>query len=267
MARAWGRSPQAYSERFITGRIYEARPDVMAVVHQSQPERRPVHGDEPKNAPIMHMCAPIGCETSQLGHSQQVRRTNLLVTSMEMGVTLPRRSVRHTVALMRGHGRHRGRRSVREVVFTSVTWRSNAEMLIKALSMGDVTYLSDGEVARSPRRAPVSRRTRLGKLVPARTGVPTFRTTGYGRRVPKNRRVKRAHAIFVTRAINQSGQMPHPRQTFKNSALSSRSRRASSTVGLELQSRTKMRRQITRSAPSVSSCRCRRAAASILSRA
>ena len=48
---------------------------------------------------------------------------------------------------MRGHGSTVVGRSIREVVFTSVYMEINAEMLLKALSMGDVTYLSDGEIA------------------------------------------------------------------------------------------------------------------------
>jgi HCOMODA/2-hydroxy-3-carboxy-muconic semialdehyde decarboxylase len=42
-------------------------------------------------------------------------------------------------------------KSLREAVFTSVYMEINAQMLSKALPMGDVTYLSDGEIAANTR--------------------------------------------------------------------------------------------------------------------
>jgi ribulose-5-phosphate 4-epimerase/fuculose-1-phosphate aldolase len=136
-----------YSERFIHGAIYEARPDVMAVVHNHSPNVVPFTVTSRKMRPIMHMCAPIGCEIPNWDIRSKFGDTNLLVTSMEMGRDFAETLGSHTVALMRGHGSTVVGRSVREVVFTSVYMEINAEMLIKALSMGDVTYLSDGEVA------------------------------------------------------------------------------------------------------------------------
>jgi ribulose-5-phosphate 4-epimerase/fuculose-1-phosphate aldolase len=136
-----------YSERFIHGAIYEARPDVMAVVHNHSPNVVPFTVTDQKMRPIVHMCAPIGCEIPNWDIRDKFGDTNLLVTSMEMGRDFARTLASHTVALMRGHGSTVVGRSVREVVFTSVYMEINAEMLIKALSMGDVKYLSDGEVA------------------------------------------------------------------------------------------------------------------------
>ena len=66
---------------------------------------------------------------------------------MEMGRDLAVTLGQNTVALMRGHGCSVVGRSVREVVFTSVYMEINAEMLLKALPIGDVVYLSDGEIA------------------------------------------------------------------------------------------------------------------------
>ena len=147
-----GRSvgPQAgkpYSERFIHGAIYEARPDVMAVVHNHSPNVVPFTVTKQKMRPIMHMCGPIGSTIPNWDIRKKFGDTNLLVTSMEMGRDFAKTLGPHSVALMRGHGSTVVGRSVREVVFTSVYMELNAEMLIKALSMGEVTYLSDGEIA------------------------------------------------------------------------------------------------------------------------
>ncbi len=51
------------------------------------------------------------------------------------------------VSLMRGHGSIIVGKSIREVVFNANYMEKNADMLIKALGMGEVEYLSDGEVA------------------------------------------------------------------------------------------------------------------------
>ena len=136
-----------YSERFIHGATYEARPEVMAVVHNHSPNVVPFTVTKQRMRPIMHMCAPIGADIPNWDIRTKFGDTNLLVTSMEMGRDFARTLGSHSVALMRGHGSTVVGRSVREVVFTSVYMEINAEMLIKALAMGDVTYLSDGEIA------------------------------------------------------------------------------------------------------------------------
>ena len=136
-----------YSERFIHGAIYEARSEVMAVVHNHSPNVVPFTVTKQRMRPIMHMCAPIGADIPNWDIRTKFGDTNLLVTSMEMGRDFARTLGSHSVALMRGHGSTVVGRSVREVVFTSVYMEINAEMLIKALAMGDVTYLSDGEIA------------------------------------------------------------------------------------------------------------------------
>ena len=136
-----------YSERFIHGAIYEARPDVMAVVHSHSPNVVPFTVTKQKLRPIMHMCGPIGPTIPNWDIRDKFGDTNLLVTGMEMGRDFAATLGRNTVALMRGHGCSVVGRSVREVVFTSVYMELNAEMLIKALSMGEVVYLSEGEIA------------------------------------------------------------------------------------------------------------------------
>jgi HCOMODA/2-hydroxy-3-carboxy-muconic semialdehyde decarboxylase len=136
-----------YSERFIHGAIYEARPDVMAIVHNHSPNVVPFTVTKQPLRPIMHMCGPIGSAIPNWDIRNKFGDTNLLVTSMEMGRDFAATLGPNTVALMRGHGCSVVGRSVREVVFTSIYMELNAEMLIKALSMGDVVYLSDGEIA------------------------------------------------------------------------------------------------------------------------
>ena len=51
-----------------------------------------------------------------------------------------------TVALMRGHGSTVVGRGLHEAVFTAIYMEVNAGLLIQSLLMGDVVYLSEGEI-------------------------------------------------------------------------------------------------------------------------
>lgn len=136
-----------YSERFIHGAIYEARPEVMAVVHNHSPSVIPFSVTDQPMRPIMHMCAPIGGDIPNWDIRTEFGDcTNLLVTNLEMGRDLAKHLGDKTVSLMRGHGSVVVGQSLREVVFTSVYMELNASMLMRALNMGTVNYLADGEI-------------------------------------------------------------------------------------------------------------------------
>ena len=139
-----------YSERFIHGAVFEARPDVMAVVHNHSPNVVPFTVQTKKRLrPIMHMCAPIGDDIPTWDIADKFGVTNLLVTNMEMGRDLAKAlGPRRTVALMRGHGSVVVGKGLREVVFTSIYFEINADMLIKAYQLGDgeIIPLSQGEI-------------------------------------------------------------------------------------------------------------------------
>ena len=142
-----------YSERFIHGAVLEARPDAMAGVHSHSPNIVPFSVVKSQRfGAIMHMASPVGRDVPNwdirdtFGDS-----TNLLVTNMEMGRDLAKTLASRTAAMMRGHGSVVVGKSLREAVFTAVYMEINAQMLGKALAMGDVTYLSDGEIATNTR--------------------------------------------------------------------------------------------------------------------
>ena len=144
-----GHNPgKPYSERFIHGGIFEARPDVMAVVHNHSPNVVPFSVSKTyRMRPIMHMCGPIGGDIPTWDIRNKFGDTNLLVTSMDMARDLAGTLGHRNVSLMRGHGSVVVGRSIREAVFTSVYMEINADMLLKALRLGEIEYLSDGEVA------------------------------------------------------------------------------------------------------------------------
>jgi ribulose-5-phosphate 4-epimerase/fuculose-1-phosphate aldolase len=138
-----------YSERFIHGAIYEARAEVMAVVHNHSPNVVPFSVLKHQCfGAIMHMAAPVGLKVPNWDIRTKFGDcTNLLVTSIAMGRDLATALGSRTVALMRGHGCVVVGRSLREAVFTAIYNEVNAKMLCQAMGMGEVTYLSEGEVA------------------------------------------------------------------------------------------------------------------------
>ncbi|HWG04254.1 MAG TPA: class II aldolase/adducin family protein [Beijerinckiaceae bacterium] len=138
-----------YSERFIHAAIFDARPDVMCVVHNHSPNVVPFTVQNKRRMkPIMHMCAPIGTDIPTWDIAHKFGTTNLLVTNIDMGRDLAAALGPRSVALMRGHGSVVVGSSLRSTVFTSVYMEINAEMLLKAYALAgdDITPLSDGEV-------------------------------------------------------------------------------------------------------------------------
>lgn len=136
-----------YKERFIHGALFKARPDVMAVCHNHAHELLPLAVTKTAMRPALHSASVIGHHVPVWDIRDEFGDTDLLVTSNEMGDSLARAVGQGRAALMRGHGSVIAGGSLRDVVFTTYYLRLNAEVLIKAMSMGkDVTYLSAGEV-------------------------------------------------------------------------------------------------------------------------
>jgi ribulose-5-phosphate 4-epimerase/fuculose-1-phosphate aldolase len=135
-----------YAERFIHGAIYEARPDVLAVVHNHSPSVIPFGITKTKLRPLMHMCASMGTNVPVWDSRTRFGDTNLLVTAMDMARDLAGALGERPVALMRGHGCVVAGGSLREVVFNSVYLELNAELQMRAHALGEITFLSDGEV-------------------------------------------------------------------------------------------------------------------------
>jgi ribulose-5-phosphate 4-epimerase/fuculose-1-phosphate aldolase len=138
---------QGYSERFIHGAVYESRAEVQAVVHHHSPSVIPFGVTGTPLRPVMHMCASMGTEVPIWDSRTAFGDTNLLVTNLAMARDLVATLGNRPVALMRGHGCVVTGESLREVVFNSIYLELNADLQMKALSLGDVIYLSDGEVA------------------------------------------------------------------------------------------------------------------------
>jgi HCOMODA/2-hydroxy-3-carboxy-muconic semialdehyde decarboxylase len=141
---ARGRAP--YLERFIHGGLYEARPDVHAVVHNHSPSVIPFGVTGKKLKPLLHMCANIGHEVPIWDSHDKFGDTALLVENVDMGRDLARAVGPGRTILMRGHGATVAGPNVRHVVFISIYLEVNAKLQMQAMAMGDIKFLTDGEV-------------------------------------------------------------------------------------------------------------------------
>lgn len=138
-----------YLERFIHGAIYEARANVMAVVHSHSYSVVPFSVIDVPIRPIMHVCATIGAEIPVWDTQTNFGDTNLLVDSVALGRDLAKALGQRTSILMRGHGSTVAGASLREAVYAAVYLEVNANLQMKAQSYGNpVTFLSDGEIAK-----------------------------------------------------------------------------------------------------------------------
>ena len=140
-----GRKP--YAERFIHGAVYDARPEVQAVVHHHSPAVIPFTVTKAQLSPVMHMCAGIGSRIPTWDSRASFGDTNLLVTNMDMARELAAALGGRPVILMRGHGCAVAGQLLREVVFNSIYLQLNADVQMKASALGDITFLSEGEIA------------------------------------------------------------------------------------------------------------------------
>jgi ribulose-5-phosphate 4-epimerase/fuculose-1-phosphate aldolase len=138
-------APAPYMERFIHGAIYEARPDVHAIVHNHSPSVIPFGVTGRKLKPFLHMCAHIGHEVPTWDSRDKFGDTTLLVGDMAMGRDLARLLGSGPTTLMRGHGATVVGSSVRHAVFVSVYLEVGAKLQMQAMALGDIKFLSRGE--------------------------------------------------------------------------------------------------------------------------
>jgi ribulose-5-phosphate 4-epimerase/fuculose-1-phosphate aldolase len=136
-----------YRERVIHGALYQARPDVGAVVHHHAKEVLPFTvAPGLKLRPATHLASVLGHQIPIWDSQAEFGDTNMLVETAAQGESLARAQGANACALLRGHGANCAARSIREVVFIAIAMRDCAELLLRALPYGEPTYLSDGEI-------------------------------------------------------------------------------------------------------------------------
>ena len=136
-----------YGECVIHGEIFRARPDVTAIVHHHSPAIMPFCLTDLKLVPINSLGATMGAVVPSWDSADEFGDTPMVLTTIEQGASLARALGPHSTVLMRRHGATVVGSSLKEVVFRSIMTHRNAELLLRALAVGNgkVTPLSTGE--------------------------------------------------------------------------------------------------------------------------
>lgn len=138
---------QPYLERHIHGAIYEAEPEISAVIHSHAIDVLPFSVSSVPLRPVLMLASHGGAEIPVWDIADRFGDTTILVTDMAKGRDLAGRFAGHRVVLMRGHGFTAAGRSLMEVVRIAIYTPINARVLLQALSLaGDVKFLSEGEI-------------------------------------------------------------------------------------------------------------------------
>ncbi len=177
-----------YLERFIHGAIYEARPDVQAVVHSHAEETLAFSITNMPLRPVIHVARGIGASVPVWDIAEMFGdETNLLVTNVDHGRDLARCLGQGRVVLMRGHGFAAAGSTIMDVVRTSVYLPVNARVLTTALPL---RYTEAVGAGRDPGRYRLQSRcagvlARLGVLgAPGRGGRTAGTNSLAVRRLP-----------------------------------------------------------------------------------
>jgi ribulose-5-phosphate 4-epimerase/fuculose-1-phosphate aldolase len=136
-----------YSERVIHGCIYQARPDVHAVVHHHAPAIMPFVIAGVDLVPVFHLGATMGAKAPFWDSRDEFGDTSLLVIKPEEGRSLARALGSHAMVLMRRHGATVVGDNLHQVVFRSIYSARNAEHQWRAHALGGVGPLSAGEAS------------------------------------------------------------------------------------------------------------------------
>ena len=133
-----GHQHRTYGERFIHGQIYQARPDVHAVVHCHAPELVMFGASGIPLRPIYHMAGFQGEEPLPVFEIRDRfgPDTDMLIRSNEQGVALAQTLGDRAAVLMRGHGATIVARSVKQAVLFAVYAVINARILGQTLMAG-----------------------------------------------------------------------------------------------------------------------------------
>lgn len=136
-----------YGERAIHGAILQARPDVASVVHHHAHEIIPYSVTKSPMRQIIHTAGGMGHRVpvwdirDDFGNS-----TDMLVRNLLQGRSLAKTLGDEAAVLMRGHGCSVVGKTVRDAARIAVYLMVNARLQTEAMRLGDVTFLTEGEI-------------------------------------------------------------------------------------------------------------------------
>jgi ribulose-5-phosphate 4-epimerase/fuculose-1-phosphate aldolase len=141
------RGEKHYSERYIHGEIYKARPDVNAVIHSHAPPLIPFGSTGAQLRPMYHMSAHVGLGVPVFEIRDFQNEGQMLIRSPYLGRSLAETLSDKPMVLMRGHGATIVAPSLHLAVYRAIYAALNAKLQMEAMRLGDVNYLTPEEVA------------------------------------------------------------------------------------------------------------------------
>lgn len=140
------RGRDQYSERYIHGEIYKARPDVNSVVHNHSPAVVPFGVSSVQMRPVYHMAGFLGDGIPIFDIRKSSGMTEMLIRTADRGRALAQTLGNEPAVLMRGHGIAVVGPAVRFAVGRSIYLELNARVQLQSIGLGgNVTYLDPEE--------------------------------------------------------------------------------------------------------------------------
>jgi ribulose-5-phosphate 4-epimerase/fuculose-1-phosphate aldolase len=135
-----------YTERFIHGEIYKARPDVNAVVHTHAPPLIPFTVTQVPMRALYHRAAFVAMGIPVFDIQDDFGMTDMLIRNGQHGQALAKALADKPATLMRGHGATVVAPSLPRLVGRSVFLVKNATLQQQALALGGpIKYLNPEE--------------------------------------------------------------------------------------------------------------------------
>lgn len=180
-----GRGRPLYSERFIHGEIYLARPDVISVVHSHSTAVIPFGVTGVPLRPVIHTAGFLPQVTPVFEIRDTAGEDNgILVSTNQLGAALAKALGKSPVVLMRGHGDTVVGPSVKAAVYRAVYVQLNAQVEAEALALGGgkVTYLNAMEAANVNKMTEGNGLERVWQIWEARANANLAPLNGQGRK-------------------------------------------------------------------------------------
>lgn len=135
-----------YIERPIHGAVLEARPDVNSVIHNHCAEVLPFAITATPMRPAIHNAKRLGESSPVWDIREKFGDTDLLVTTNEQGYDLAVTLGGAKAAIMRGHGCTVTGNNIPDAVQSAIAMKNNAQAIVRALPLGEIVYLTAGEI-------------------------------------------------------------------------------------------------------------------------
>lgn len=139
-----GAKARLYSEIYIHGEVYRARPDVKAVVHTHAPAVILMGISGETLMPMYQMTGYMGAGVPVFDIRREIGNTNMLINDATRGKALVKVLADQAAVLMRGHGGVVTGNSLYQVVGRGVYMKVNSELQIQVLGK-KMVYLNSEE--------------------------------------------------------------------------------------------------------------------------